>query len=74
MNWQVQKIEFLLTEHPIMMELEIIILILEHFQIMSLMNIDFFEQKPGGYKQYPQYEGTQQARNIVPQVNLNLTG
>jgi LemA protein len=27
-----------------------------------------------GYKQYPQYEATQQAGNIVPQVNLNLTG
>jgi hypothetical protein len=74
MNWQVQKIEFLLAEHPIMMELEIIILILEHFQIMYLMKMDFLEQKPGGYKQYPQYEATQQARNIVPQVNLNLTG
>jgi hypothetical protein len=74
MNWQVQKIEFLLAEHPIMMELEIIIFILEHFQIMSLMNMDFLEEMPGGYKRYPQYEATQQARNIVPQVNLNLTG
>jgi hypothetical protein len=41
---------------------------------MYLMKMDFLEQKPGGYKQYPQYEATQQARNIVPQVNLNLTG
>ena len=49
MNWQVQKIEFLLAEHPIMIELEIIIFILEHFQIMSLMNMDFLEEMPGGY-------------------------
>jgi hypothetical protein len=41
---------------------------------MSLMNMDFLEEMPGGYKRYPQYEATQQARNIVPQVNLNLTG
>ena len=38
------------------------------------MNMDFFEQMPGGYKRYPQYEATQQAWDIVPQVNLNQTG
>ncbi len=34
----------------------------------------FLGAKAWGYKQYPQYEATLQARKIVPQVNLNLTG
>ncbi len=34
----------------------------------------FLGAKAWGYKQYPQYEATLQARNTVPQVNLNLTG
>jgi len=31
-------------------------------------------QKLGGYEQYPQYEAALQARTVVPQVDLNLTG
>jgi LemA protein len=34
----------------------------------------FLGAKAWGYVQYPQYEASAQARNIVPQVNLNLTG
>lgn len=34
----------------------------------------FLGTKAWGYKQYPQYEATLQARTIVPQVNLNITG
>ena len=33
----------------------------------------FLGAKAWGYEQYPQYEASAQARNIVPQVNLNLT-
>jgi LemA protein len=33
----------------------------------------FLGAKAWGYDQYPQYEATAQARNIVPQVNLNFT-
>ena len=33
----------------------------------------FLGAKAWGYDQYPQYESTAQARNIVPQVNLNFT-
>ena len=33
----------------------------------------FLGAKAWGYDQYPQYEASAQARNIVPQVNLNLT-
>ena len=33
----------------------------------------FLGAKAWGYKQYPQYEASTQARNIVPQVNLNFT-
>jgi LemA protein len=33
----------------------------------------FLGAKAWGYDQYPQYEATAQARNVVPQVNLNFT-
>ncbi|HJR85087.1 MAG TPA: LemA family protein [Nitrososphaeraceae archaeon] len=33
----------------------------------------FLGAKAWGYDQYPQYEATAQARNMVPQVNLNFT-
>lgn len=35
---------------------------------------EFLGAKAWGYKQYPQYEASAEVRNIVPQVNLNLTG
>lgn len=34
----------------------------------------FLGAKAWGYNQYPQYEASAEVRNIVPQVNLNLTG
>lgn len=34
----------------------------------------FLGAKAWEYKQYPQYEASAEVRNIVPQVNLNLTG
>ena len=34
----------------------------------------FLGAKAWAYKQYPQYEASAEIRNIVPQVNLNLTG